>query len=326
MEDRRRVSDLWFPDADLLIETRDRIFRVPGSILAETSETVRWMIGVGPNMYGEPKLVLSSNPAHVEYLLRAIFYPWYFPAPPARINFRLLNGVLRLSTEFNISHLRQPALRHLSLGLPTTLKDFDEIWERDSTSGQWAADLPLKWLVARDLRIYWALPFPLLILFSILDEHPDYLMELSSEVRVCFMEARKRLRVILSNALDTLDLTDAASIIALRTAYSTQWRYAALIVCITPDLWDEGFAKLYSWRSRGVMKARFQLLRQGIWDGLPQLSGFSSWDALKAARDADLGTEKMPPMPAKRTRFPDVFLVCSVYFLCGCIFWGWLRS
>jgi hypothetical protein len=55
----------------------------------------------------------------------------------SRDDFRVVSGILRLSTKYLIEGLRAKALAHLSIAWPSTLKDWDS---REETARSWELD------------------------------------------------------------------------------------------------------------------------------------------------------------------------------------------
>ncbi|KAJ6455897.1 hypothetical protein C8R47DRAFT_996596, partial [Mycena vitilis] len=85
---------------------------------------------------------------------RAIFDSSFFEAYPAPSTFEILAGVLRLSSKYEVEHLRRRALVHLSSQFPTKLEGWDR---RRPGSPRFSTLIPTIEL-SRQSRAPWILP------------------------------------------------------------------------------------------------------------------------------------------------------------------------
>ncbi|KAF7343115.1 hypothetical protein MVEN_01741900 [Mycena venus] len=133
-----RVPELWFPDATLVFQAENSLFRVHSGILSRQSSVFRDMLafpqpepesGLEPDdiVDGCPTVVLHDKAADVTSFFRAIYDSSIFSffVPPFSPPLDTLAGILRLSIKYDVDYLRQRCLRHLSDIYPTTLKAWD---------------------------------------------------------------------------------------------------------------------------------------------------------------------------------------------------------
>ncbi|KAF8175525.1 hypothetical protein K438DRAFT_1847891 [Mycena galopus ATCC 62051] len=115
-----KVHDLWFTTDTIIIRAENKMFRVPGGILAARSSVFRDMFAFPQPQSGEdqmdgcPVLRLGDSAADVEVFLRAILDSNYFMPAPAPNNFLVVLGILRLSHKYDVQYLYRRALEHLA--------------------------------------------------------------------------------------------------------------------------------------------------------------------------------------------------------------------
>jgi hypothetical protein len=142
--------DLWFCDGSIILRAEDTLFRVHKSQLARHSPFFRDLFSLpqpsADNTTSSPTVVASGNAPlqidtineieacpvlrlydtaeDVENLLTALYDgPNFGKNDPA--DFRMVSGILRLSTKYLVDSLRTKALVHLSRAWPTSLKGWD---------------------------------------------------------------------------------------------------------------------------------------------------------------------------------------------------------
>ncbi|KAJ7496683.1 hypothetical protein FB451DRAFT_1208375 [Mycena latifolia] len=123
----RRVADLWFPDATLILRAENTLFRVYPGILSARSTVFGDMISVpqpaepeGRTLNGHPIVLLHDSAAEVEAFLRAMFDSNYFMPPPSPVDFAAIIGIMRLGHKYDVPYLFRRALNHLECVFPTT--------------------------------------------------------------------------------------------------------------------------------------------------------------------------------------------------------------
>jgi hypothetical protein len=142
--------DLWFCDGSIILRAEDTLFRVHKSQLARHSPFFRDLFSLpqpsADNTTSSPTVVANGNAPlqidttneiegcpvlrlydtaeDVENLLMALYDgPNFGKNDPA--DFRMVSGILRLSTKYLVDSLRTKALVHLSRAWPTSLKGWD---------------------------------------------------------------------------------------------------------------------------------------------------------------------------------------------------------
>ncbi|KAF8125526.1 hypothetical protein K438DRAFT_1012961 [Mycena galopus ATCC 62051] len=128
----KRVEDLWFSDAALILRAEDTLFRVHSGILGARSSVFRDML-VFPQLPSGPDedtvdgivvVRLHDSEAEVEVFLRAIFDSGFFKPPPFAVDFTTVIGVMRLAHKYDVPYLFRRALSHLDSIYPTDFSAF----------------------------------------------------------------------------------------------------------------------------------------------------------------------------------------------------------
>lgn len=147
-----RHPDLWFSDGSVVLKAEGMLFRVHISQLVRRSLFFRDLfslpqpgkdaVGLDGTFGGCPLLILHDSAEDLSNLLKALYdggpyviYAW-LPLKPdsiflsalgdnGREDFRVVSGVLRLSTKYIIDSLRTRLIEHLSAAWPSTLHDWD---------------------------------------------------------------------------------------------------------------------------------------------------------------------------------------------------------
>ncbi|KAJ6552928.1 hypothetical protein B0H19DRAFT_155833 [Mycena capillaripes] len=129
-----RVEDLWFPDANLILRSENKLFRVYSHILGAHSPVFRDMVAFpqpanpeGDTIDGSHVVRLHDSGAELEVFLRAIFDSSFFMPPPAPIDFSTVIGVLRLAHKYDVQYLFRRALSHLGCLYPQDFSEFQQI-------------------------------------------------------------------------------------------------------------------------------------------------------------------------------------------------------
>ncbi len=130
-----RHSDLWFSDGSVVLLAERMLFRVHISQLSRHSAVFRDMFLLpqpSPSTFsssvisedlldGLPVVQLHDTAENVSSLLVALYDGPSF-GNNNRDDFRVVSGILRLSTKYVIDLLRAKALAHLSTAWPASLK------------------------------------------------------------------------------------------------------------------------------------------------------------------------------------------------------------
>ncbi|KAJ7174938.1 hypothetical protein C8R46DRAFT_95448 [Mycena filopes] len=180
-----RVQNLWFEDGGIVVKAQNSLFRVSRGILMLQSPIFADMFSIPQPADAEvidgcPVAELPDAAEDVNVFLKTIFDSSFFEAYPAQTTHTIIAGVLRLSTKYEVEHLRRRALVHFSSMYPTTLAGWDLI--RSDTSSAWqkpswsrpdsAADNIALITLARQVGALWILPAALYDLTAAADTRP----------------------------------------------------------------------------------------------------------------------------------------------------------
>ncbi|KAH8081297.1 hypothetical protein BXZ70DRAFT_632781 [Cristinia sonorae] len=132
-----RHPDLWFTDGSIVLKADSVIFRVHMSILSRHSVFFRDMFSLPqppqPSsssctqdevLEGCPLITLQDSPDDLASLLVALYDGTIF-GDNGREDFKVVAGILRLSSKYMVDSLRAKALAHLTEAWPPTLKGWD---------------------------------------------------------------------------------------------------------------------------------------------------------------------------------------------------------
>ncbi|KAK6991761.1 BTB domain-containing protein [Favolaschia claudopus] len=132
--DVRRVEDLWFPHAALILRAENTLFRVHSDILSARSSVFQDMISFpqptqpdGETVDGCVVVRLQDSAAELEAFLRAIFDSSFFERRPSPVEFFTTVGVMRLAHKYDVPYLFRRALTHLDAIYPTNLQKLQGI-------------------------------------------------------------------------------------------------------------------------------------------------------------------------------------------------------
>ncbi|KIJ58510.1 hypothetical protein HYDPIDRAFT_102521 [Hydnomerulius pinastri MD-312] len=123
-----RYMKLWFSDGNVVLRTKEHMMLVHRSLLSVHSRVLRDMFTM-PQPPGEelrnghPVIDMPDESNHLIHMLTSIYNP-YLRAH--LYDFDFLVALLRISTKYEVTDLRQTAVDRLQLGLPTTLQAFDD--------------------------------------------------------------------------------------------------------------------------------------------------------------------------------------------------------
>ncbi|KAJ7611816.1 hypothetical protein FB45DRAFT_1009626 [Roridomyces roridus] len=172
-----RIPELWFEDGNIVIQAENSQFRVHRGILAACSAVFKDMLSFPQPadvelVEGCPVVHLTDAPTEVTVFLRAIFVPDYFMPFPAKTEYEIIRGCLRLSHKYGVEHLRLRALVHFSSRFRTTLSQYNDArypYHDSGSIGRPQSDI-ISWLpggvssemsciqLAREVNAPWVLP------------------------------------------------------------------------------------------------------------------------------------------------------------------------
>ncbi|KAI0310313.1 hypothetical protein OF83DRAFT_1178679 [Amylostereum chailletii] len=143
-------SDLWFSDGSVVLQAENVLFKVHMTQLARKSIIFGDMFSIpqpphSPSASGSaqaesetfegcPLVRLHDDPTDLANLLTALYDGPSFGDNDEE-DFRVVSGILRLSTKYMFDSLRSKAIAHLGLAWPSTLKGWDAREERARSYG-----------------------------------------------------------------------------------------------------------------------------------------------------------------------------------------------
>ncbi|KDR69922.1 hypothetical protein GALMADRAFT_897068 [Galerina marginata CBS 339.88] len=131
----KRVSELWFEDADVIFQAGRKLFRVHRSILSARSPVFRDMFSVPPPIHeagtsteetldGCTLIQLPDSEDDVLPFFLAIFDSSYFDSPPLEVSMDVVISILRLAHKYDVKFLSRRAIAHLNPVFPTEMVTF----------------------------------------------------------------------------------------------------------------------------------------------------------------------------------------------------------
>jgi hypothetical protein len=122
---------LWMDDGTVVLCSGTSLFRVYRGVLARESSVFKDLFSLpqpagDPTYEGCPLVTLPDQPIDLYYLLAAIHDYRSFLNNPGSETFPVIAGILRLSTKYDIEHLRNRAIVVLEYHYPPTLKLWDQ--------------------------------------------------------------------------------------------------------------------------------------------------------------------------------------------------------
>ncbi|EDR12103.1 uncharacterized protein LACBIDRAFT_323131 [Laccaria bicolor S238N-H82] len=157
-----RVSGLWYDDGNIVFQAESSLFRVSLGVLAAHSpifdDLLKLPQSQDQEMYEDcPLMVLHDKAEDLANFLRAVYYCGFFEPPPSKTTIDIVAGVLRLSTKYEVSYLRQHALRHLDTLMCNTLQDFDALKSKKTIQSTESFSFFIADLV-HEMDLPWLLP------------------------------------------------------------------------------------------------------------------------------------------------------------------------
>lgn len=130
-EDPRRSTELWFEDGTVVLQTEGTIFRVYRGILSSSSVVFRQMFTIPQpetteTYMGCPLVHLQDSAEELANYLKAIHDINFYDTIASK-DFRVLTGVLRLSTKYDSRHLRRKCIEWITRIFPSTLAGWDQV-------------------------------------------------------------------------------------------------------------------------------------------------------------------------------------------------------
>ncbi|KAJ7134078.1 hypothetical protein C8R43DRAFT_1239368 [Mycena crocata] len=304
----KRIEGLWFSNDTLVLRAGNSAFRVTKSILAARSTVFETMLEfpqpplLAPDeetIDGCPAVVLHDRPHEVEPFLRAIFDSSYFMPPPAKVDFNVVLGILRLSHKYDINYLYQRALLHLETVYSTDLPSFRRHRESNNLKYDRRFVAPdLKAIrILHEVGAVWLLP---LAYYSIGTFQARTLLGAGRAWDVLPVEMKLRCTMLQAHHLRATNKVHALFLdrgkCTTASCAKNKDMYLELLLQDADE--DEGLDPLYEWEtsnwgelreelcSRCFARAqrRYEAAVSAIWDALPGNCGVQDWDVLREKR------------------------------------------
>ncbi|KAK7062366.1 BTB domain-containing protein, partial [Favolaschia claudopus] len=303
----KRVEDLWFSDATLILRAQNSLFRVHSGILAARSSVFRDMIAFPQppqaegrpidTVDGHPVVLLHDSATEAEVFLRAIFDSGFFERPPAPVDFYAVIGVMRLLHKYDVPYLFRRALSHLDSMYPSELDAFMEVHNEEVdqhvefedndpivplTALRAAAEVGATWLIpAAGYRFAYSREGLDSTMNQLqIHELKTYLMAYAE-----FVRATATIQQLLRNLPLPMCDSGGLCLISVSKAHDIleSWRRARQDCDpLMPFIFDllgsrTGLCMFCSPFALG----QFKVARQIFWDNLPLLFGLPGWEDLK---------------------------------------------
>ncbi|KAG6853015.1 hypothetical protein C0991_007456 [Blastosporella zonata] len=174
-------SDFWYSDGSIVLIVENTAFRVHQSILSQHSDVFSHLFMVpqpvepGETMDGCLLVHLQDDLDDFTEVMKAIYQPFYFDRLPPEADLRTLlefvSGILKISTKYNLTFIRQKCIAILRAKFPTTLHGCDALV---SSGYQYTATTIVRAIpLARDTNVPALLPWAFYISTNI---EPDALL------------------------------------------------------------------------------------------------------------------------------------------------------
>ncbi|KAJ7612164.1 hypothetical protein FB45DRAFT_940000 [Roridomyces roridus] len=324
-----RIPELWFEDGNIVIQAGNSQFRVHRGILAACSPVFQDMLSVpqppeSELVEGCPLVRLSDHSEEVAVFLKAIFEPNYFMPFPAKTEYSIIRGCLRLAHKYEVEHLRLRALVHLSSRYRTSLGERDTCnTDESSADGSFNLSQIASWPIpgqqghlvsviqfAREVEALWILPDAFYRLSSIvLKDLPELLFSQSvfDGQASCFNVQDQKACLYGHTVQTKASATHIAAIFSAdhppdctTPAVCRQERICAInsmllaistCASIPLDIWcDEDVPK-----TCGVcltsLQAAHRRARQEFWNRMPSMYGLPPWEELEKMKTEAIGVQ-----------------------------------
>ncbi|KAJ7663269.1 hypothetical protein DFH06DRAFT_346759 [Mycena polygramma] len=301
-----RANQLWFEDGGIIVKAETTLFRLSRGVLIIQSPIFADLFSLpqprdAETMDGCAVVNIPDAAADATVFFRAIFDSSFFEAYPASTTPEVLAGVLRLSSKYEVEHLRRRALVHLSSQFPTKLEDWDRFEHEEAESD----DLPPLIELARQSRAPWILPTVFYLLGSEVSHHlPTVLhgdQQLSDADQIFYVLGsslqRETMRTVMRFLHDPATVPGCMSIARCTPAK----------LCALTEVSDDcdnypGICPLDIWAPADwvrlsalcevclpALHALHEQARQNLWDRIPQMYGLPPWAELEKLKQAAIG-------------------------------------
>ncbi|KAJ6455908.1 hypothetical protein C8R47DRAFT_1228074 [Mycena vitilis] len=302
-----RADQLWFEDGGIIVKAETTLFRLSRGVLIIQSPIFADLFSLpqpsdAETMDGCAVVTIPDAAADATVFFRAIFDSSFFEGYPVRTTFEVLAGVLRLSSKYEVEHLRRRALVHLSSRFPTMLED----WDRPGFHRIHTASSKLIPLIelAHQCRAPWILPTVYYRLGCEIETNLSLLIRgkgrLSDDDQISFVRGsslqREETRAV-ARFLHDPPIIDGC----MSSEQCAEEKLSALddaadecdvSPCIPLDIWIED-----DWdRLPGLcavclpaLRDSHEKARQALWARIPKMYGLPPWEELEQLKRAAIG-------------------------------------
>ncbi|KJA26853.1 hypothetical protein HYPSUDRAFT_84257 [Hypholoma sublateritium FD-334 SS-4] len=287
-----KVPELWFTDADVVLQAGAKLFRVHRSILSARSTIFGDMFaiphpgrGKGVNVVTKDDsytyICLPDDAIDVHRFFLAIFDASYFESPPSVHPTAVTISILHLAEKYDVIFLKRRAVAHLNVLLPTK---WDDMWKLVNTGYNLGFFTLLELAVAIDIP--WVLPA---VNFLLMPASLDSILALSPWKSFAPLIQQKYI----------IDRENCISKMALHSGWI--WRPLPPASCLSVAICTlaQGLIRdLGIWRLLRTLpeifceecvkaiNAECYASGEQFWDHLPEIIDLGSWEALVDAKDS----------------------------------------
>ncbi|KAJ6546873.1 hypothetical protein B0H19DRAFT_1162841 [Mycena capillaripes] len=308
----KRVIDLWFEDGNIVIQAEDYQFCLFRSFLTTKSPIFQDTFSIpqpddAERINGCPVVRIYDSATDAAHFFKAIFDTETFLPAPAPTTFEKVAAILRLSTKYEVEHLRKRALEHLSTGYPTSLAQWRTLEGSlpHATFPVLPSDALATINLAREVACPWVLPtafyeyckctVPAEIFRGTTQE--GVLLSLSDPDKQLCLEARERQQAgkDVESFLTTLPLeacTDSSACLRSRVVwmrYLNKLRQDGFWMDPT-ETWEHWgfFAEHVCEPCLFSCQMKYEDARQAVWLSIPAMFNLPGWAELEAERKSAL--------------------------------------
>ncbi|KAJ6543027.1 hypothetical protein B0H19DRAFT_1000755 [Mycena capillaripes] len=315
--DIAKIKELWFEDGGVIVQAQNTLFRLSRGVLTARSPIFMDLFSIpqpadAETMDGCPVVIIPDAAEDATVFFKAIFDSSFFEAYPAVTDFSIVAGVLRLSTKYEVEHLRRRALVHLSSRFPTKLANWDArnddtapLWNKPS----WEFDVNPSAAISlidlcRETRAPWVLPIVFYLLGSdYFEDLADILHgvpSLDTSNQISFLKGyvlqRDAARTVTCFLYDPPAIDGCTSrkrcagekLAALNHVRQDCDRFPAIPLGIwTESDWSR-LSALCATCLPELRKAHEQA-RQDLWARIPEMYSLPPWEELEKLKQAAIG-------------------------------------
>ncbi|TDL22627.1 hypothetical protein BD410DRAFT_748386 [Rickenella mellea] len=129
IENRTRDAKLWFEDGNIILTTKLTLFRVHRGVLLTNSSVFADMLSIPQperdedSFLGLPVVEMFDDDKDVTHFLHVLYDRGYYRGGSAT-TFEKISSLLRMSTKYRFTELRNEIISHLAIAYPATLEKY----------------------------------------------------------------------------------------------------------------------------------------------------------------------------------------------------------